>query len=279
MRTAMLLVALMLPMAAAGIGDLSDPLDGTGLGASGPAFASPDQATIRPGVQMFTGGQQCTSNFVFTEGDAAYIGYAAHCAGLGEATDTNGCTAGTMPLGTRVDIDGAQHPGELVYSSWLAMQAAGEDAASDICAYNDFALVRIDARDVARTSPSVRHFGGPTALCSNPGAGSQVISYGNSGLRFGLDPIAPKTGMVLATAGSGWSSTVYMASPGIPGDSGSGYMDRDHCAWGVTSTLALAPYAASNGISSLSLGLQYAAAHGGPDAALATAAPITDLPV
>ncbi len=32
------------------------------------AWAPPGQATVHPGVQVFTEGAQCTSNFVFEEG-------------------------------------------------------------------------------------------------------------------------------------------------------------------------------------------------------------------
>lgn len=255
-------------------GTSSASASGASLPIAAPAWADRDAATIRPGVQMFTGGQQCTSNFVFTDATSVYLGYAAHCAGTGGSTETNGCTAGSMPLGTRVEIDGATYDGVLAYSSWLTMQATGEsDAAA--CAYNDLALVRLDPRDHAKVNPSVLHYGGPTGLCDNPTAfGAEVLSYGNSGLRFGFSPLAPKQGTVLSTDASGWTTTVYMVSPGIPGDSGSGYMTSDHCAWGVTSTLALAPFAASNGISSLALGLDYAAAHGGPVVDLATAEPL-----
>src|SRR5688500_8055342 len=98
------------------------------------AYAPADQATIHPGVQMFTDGAQCTANFVFSDGADLYIGYAAHCAGLGAATDTNGCDAGTLPVGTAVEIDGASQPGTLAYSSWATMQAVGETDAN-ACAY------------------------------------------------------------------------------------------------------------------------------------------------
>ncbi len=251
------------------VGALATP----GTSAPSNGWADPDDATIRPGVQMVTKGSQCTSNFIFTEGSDVYIGYAAHCAGLGGSTDTNGCLAGSEPYGTNVQIDGAQHPGKLAWSSWQAMIDAGEPTGSDACAYNDFALVLIDPRDHHRVSPSVLHFGGPTGLCNGPGFGADVISYGNSGLRFGLDPVAPKQGISLGTSGGGWTTTVYMATPGVPGDSGSGYMTADHCAFGVTSTVALFPFALSNGISSLALGIQYAADHGGPNVQLETAAP------
>ena len=63
-------------------------------------------AAIHPGTMMYTEGAQCTANFVYTDGaGAVYVGYAAHCAGLGEATDTNGCQADSLPLGTRVTFN------------------------------------------------------------------------------------------------------------------------------------------------------------------------------
>ena len=112
------------------------------------AWAPADTATIHPGVQMYTEGAQCTANFVFTDSaGTAYVGYAAHCAGTGAATDTNGCDAGSLPLGTEVDfVEGGSLIGEgtrvgggtLVYSSWLAMQKKGETD-ENTCAYNDLA--------------------------------------------------------------------------------------------------------------------------------------------
>src|SRR5688572_8878927 len=94
-------------------------------------WAPADSAAIHPGVQMYTDGAQCTGNFVFTDGAAnVYVGYAAHCAGTGAATDTNGCDAGSLPLGTKIDfaeggslVTSGQKvgTGTLVYSSWLAM--------------------------------------------------------------------------------------------------------------------------------------------------------------
>ncbi|MDQ3612625.1 MAG: serine protease, partial [Actinomycetota bacterium] len=56
---------------------------------------------ITPGVMTFTEGAQCTANFVFTDGKDTFIGQAAHCSGMGAATDTNGCEAESLPLGTK----------------------------------------------------------------------------------------------------------------------------------------------------------------------------------
>ena len=233
---------------------------------AGPAqaqgWAPAATATIHPGVMMFTAGAQCTANFVFTGGGNVYLGYAAHCAGTGAATDTNGCDAGTLPLGTAVEIDGATRPGTLVYSSWIAMQAAGETD-PDLCAFNDFAAVRIDPADVGSVNPSVPDFGGPVAVnTGGTGAGDQVYSYGNSSLRLGLTPFSPKYGVSLGGDAGTCTHTVYTATPGIPGDSGSGFLDANGNAFGVLSTVAIAPLPLSNGVSDLSCNLAYAASHG-----------------
>jgi hypothetical protein len=231
-----------------------------------PGFAPASEATITPGVMMFTEGAQCTANFVFTDSVDTYIGYAAHCAGTGEATDTDGCLAGTLPLGTEVEIEGASRPGTLAYSSWSTMQAVGETD-PDACAFNDFALVRIDPADQAKVNPSIPHWGGPTGLNTDGvPAGEQVLSYGNSSLRQGIALLSPKTGISLGTDPSGWSHPVYTVTPGIPGDSGSAFLDAEGNALGVLSTLALAPLPLSNNVSDLNMALDYMRAHTALDA-------------
>lgn len=230
-----------------------------------PAFAPAATATVFPGVQTVTEGSQCTANFVFTDGTGAvYLGQSAHCSGTGTATETDGCLAGTLPLGTRVQVAGASKPGTLVYSSWVAMQKAKEKDAST-CAYNDFALVRLDPGDVGRTNPSVPVFGGPVGVDTDgTDVGEPVVSYGNSSLRFGLRATSPKRGVSLGTGSGGWSHTVYTATPGIPGDSGSGVLDGAGRALGTLSTVAVLPYPGSNGVSDLAQEMAYARSHGVP---------------
>ncbi len=154
-------------------------------------------AKITPGVQMYTEGAQCTGNFVFTDSTGGvYVGYAAHCAGLGEATDTNGCLNESVPLGTTVTFNqggslisnGTQvGTGTLVYSSWRTMRANGVTDANT-CAYNDFALVKVNAGDVGKVNPSIPFWGGPTGIDTNgTAAGDRVWSFGNSSLRAGID--------------------------------------------------------------------------------------------
>ena len=238
-------------------------------------YAPADTAKIHPGTMMYTDGAQCTANFVFSDGAGnTYVGYAAHCAGQGEATDTNGCDTTSLPLGTKVTFneggslvdEGTQvGTGTLAYSSWLTMQKNGEKNAN-ACAYNDLALVKVNAADVAKVNPSVPFWGGPTGIDTNgTAAGDRVYTYGNSSLRAGVEALSPHTGASLGddAGDGGWSHPVYTVTPGIPGDSGSGFMSADGTALGVLSTVAIAPLAGSNGVGDLSKELAYARASSG----------------
>lgn len=231
--------------------------------ASSSGWAPASSATIHPGVQVFTDGAQCTANFVFREGAEVYLGQAAHCAGTGGQTETDGCSSGSLPLGTPVEVTGASRPGTLAYSSWLTMQSRGE-ADPDTCAFNDFALIRIDPADVDSVNPSVPGFGGPEGVGAPGGFGSTVYSYGNSSLRGGITQLSPKQGVVVQSAD--WSHTVVTLTPGVPGDSGSGYLNSSGAAFGVLSTLQIAPLAGTNGVGDLGEELAYLRAGGGFDA-------------
>lgn len=227
-----------------------------------------DGGGIHPGVMTYTAGGQCTANFVFRDATSTYLGQAAHCSGTGQATDTNGCAAGSLPLGTPVEIDGATRSGTLIYNSWLAMQAVRETD-EDACAYNDFALVRIDPVDVARVRATIPVLGGPSGTDSDGvAAGESVYSYGNSSLRAGISQLSAKEGISLGTAGNGWTHPVYTLTPGIPGDSGSPFVNSAGRALGVLSTLSIAPTPLSNNVSDLAKMLAYANGHGAPDVRL-----------
>ena len=223
------------------------------------AWAPASSAQVHPGVQTFTDGAQCTANFVYTDGGTTYIGQAAHCASTGSSTDTDGCSTKSLPLGTPVEVAG--FTGTLAYSSWIAMQKAGEKDA-DTCAYNDLALIALPAAAVATTNPSVPTFGGPVALGSGTTAGEDVYSYGNSELRLGLSPLSPTRGISLGDSAGGWTTDVYTVTPGIPGDSGSGFLDSSGKAFGVLSTVQLAPLAGANGVGNLAKEIAYAQTHG-----------------
>jgi hypothetical protein len=229
--------------------------------AAASARAPAGSAPIHPGVQTHTAGAQCTANFIFSEGSTVFIGQAAHCSGTGGATETNGCTSGSLPIGTAVEVTGANEPGELAYNSWLTMQAAGESG-ENTCAYNDLALVKLNPADVGSVDPSVPGFGGPEGVGGPSEPGATIYSYGNSELRLGITKLSPKQGFLLANEGEGWSHLVTTLTPGIPGDSGSGFLDASGNAFGVLSTLDLAPLAGSNGVGDLAKELTYERAHG-----------------
>lgn len=252
--------------------------------------------------------EQCTANFVFRSisyttktvrvrnargvmvnrttrvaHSHVYVGMAAHCVGAAtnSATDTNGCTSGSLPLGTPVyfyqGVSGGTSlagvvslgngsngrrigSGVLRYSSWLAMKAAHTtDAAT--CAYNDLALVEVAAANLRQVNPTVPFFGGPTRLAPLPGTGAAIYTVGNSSQR----------GTERSTSGhvdahSLWSDLVTTSDPGVPGDSGSGYMNASGQAVGVLSTLncsgLLGLSCTQNGIGSLAQEVAFAHTHG-----------------
>lgn len=249
MRRAALALALLL---------LALALAPTPEAASGATWPPLSEATIRPGVSVDTASGQCTSNFLFTSADHAtrYLGLAAHC-------------VDGMPIGEQVRIANGAATGRLAYSSWRTMTLVGEADAPTL-AENDFALIRIDDAYAQRAHPAMLHYGGPTGLADADQAetGDAVVTYGNSGLRLGLAPLSPHEGFVVSHANE-WSTYVVTATPGIPGDSGSGVMTRDGRALGVLVTLNAIPPGV-NGVTHLDDALDYARAHGGMDVRLAT---------
>src|SRR4030088_1405211 len=244
--------------------------------ASASAWAPASTATIHPGVMTFTGGSsflggagQCTANFVYTDASGGvYLGQAAHCSSKGSSSETNGCKSRSLPLGTPIYsgelvngvIQKGTKIGTLAYNSWLAMQRAHERNANT-CAFNDLALIRILSTQTDKVNPTVPFWGGPDGLAPGVSAqGERVFTYGNSVLRGGVSALSPKTGVSLGDleGTAGWSQAVYTVTPGIPGDSGSGFMDANGNALGVLSTVELAPVAASNGVGTLAKELAYA---------------------
>jgi hypothetical protein len=226
---------------------------------SAPAWAPVATAAVHPGVQTDTKGAQCTANFVYFDSSNVYIGQAAHCSGTGGNTQTDGCSSPTLPVGTPVAVQGASKPGTMVYNSWVTMQSLGEKDANT-CAFNDLALVKLDPADVGNVNPSVPHWGGPTGVAGGTAFLEQVYSYGNSSLR----PVAllsPKIGVSLGSDSGGWQQTVYTLTPGIPGDSGSGFLNSKGQAFGILSTVQILPLAGANGVGTLSLELNYMHAH------------------
>ena len=231
--------------------------------ASARTWARLSTAVVKPSMMLYTKGAQCTANFVYVDrAGRVYIGQAAHCASRGTQTQTNGCTTRSWPLGTIVRNVNGRRIGTLAYSSWIAMHRAHERRAN-VCAANDLALVRIDAGLVRRTSPTLPGLGGPTGLNTRGvSTGAQVYAVGNSSLLFGAGSFVAQTGVVERAINGGWAYYVVMARPGIPGDSGSGYVDARGRALGQLSTIGLGSDGAGNTIGNLSKEITYARYHG-----------------
>lgn len=257
-RTLPLLLAAATAVAVAAPVALSGPSQ-----AGATSLPTNPSGVIQPGIQLLVpqgagSFSECTANFVFSNGTATFIGMAAHCAGTGSSTQTD-CTSPVLPDGTPVylgegpvyldssgnlsvgeDTQGPQ-VGTMVYNSWVTMQSQGlnrSDPSGNECQFNDLALVQVGPG--LSVNPTVPIWGGPDGLAtSSPAMGSTVYSYQNSALRLGLSALSPKIGLSLGdTPGSaGWSHIVDTVTPGIPGDSGSGFMDSNGNALGVLSTL------------------------------------------
>jgi len=234
-----------------------------------PTWAPASTASIHPGVQTDNNGAECTSNFVFYDNAHVYLGQAAHCTGEGGQTETDGCSSNSLPIGTRIGIGGATVQGTLVYNSWIAMRQYREQS-QNACQFNDFALIRINDADAGRVNPTIPFWGGPTGLnTTGTKLGDTVLTYGNSKLHLGIEPLNPRQGLSLGDSAGGWTHTVLTIIPGIPGDSGSAFMDRGGNALGVLSTLNILPLPGTNGVGDLNHELDYMRSHGGPQVTLA----------
>jgi len=230
------------------------------------------RATVMPGDRTFTGHGQCTANFVFSDAAShVYLGQAAHCAETDEGPD--GCRTHSQPLGTPVAITRGESNvgrgrvvawGRLAYSSWLAMQRR-HDADPVRCAYNDFALIRIRGSDRSLVNPTMPFWGGPAGLANHEVTTAQrVYGFGRSELRKAHSVASRQSGMTLPDVprSRGWSHSYVARSPGIPGDSGSGYLDSGGYAIGTLSTLRVGPVLV-NGVGDLRHELRYARTHSG----------------
>lgn len=230
---------------------------------SSPSFGDPDDSQIRPGVLVTAAGSQCTSNFIYSDSAGNYyIGAAAHCFSPDSNSGVDPCVANNEALGIDVEIENAAFMGSLAYSSWQVMKEAGTPAGSDICIGNDFALVKIDSRDVSNLHPAARAFGGPTALFTgNASIGDDIYTYGQSPFSLGIESAQAKQSTIEAQSEDGWVYSVTLSYPGAPGDSGSAVLHQSGRALGVLSTLnacvgLCSP--TSNGVVNLDMALAYA---------------------
>lgn len=253
----------------------------TGTAASAAPAAGP--GAVGPGVQIATpvggGAELCTANFLFTAGgtpdghrdDGAghrtstagrlFLGAAAHCtAGEGAMSSVDGCAEPVLPSGTAVRIagrDGRAYTGTLAYNSWAVMQARGETD-RNLCLFNDFSLIELSPGAAAVADPDVPGFGGPTGLDTDGTRNGETV-YSHQPNQLTATP--DKQGVSLGQPDGPRTHVVVTVPAGVPGDSGSGYLDRDGRAFGVLSSLLLPT--AANGVTDIASALDYAAEYGG----------------
>ncbi len=244
----------------AGSNDTPDP---GGSGDTTRNFGEPNDNQIRPGVLVSAMGSQCTSNFIYT--DAAgnyYIGAAAHCFSPDTNSGVDACEARNEALGIDVEIENAAFMGSLAYTSWQSMQDRGEVPGSGACIGNDFALIKIDPRDVDNVHPAARVFEGPTAAFKgNANPGDEVFTYGQSPLSLQQ----AKSGFIDSLSEDAWTYFVSFESPTAPGDSGSAVLHETGKALGVLSGLGACVgicSPVSTTVVNLELALAYARASG-----------------
>ena len=194
---------------------------------SRPHWASAATATIHPGVQVTIAGTPCTAGFVLTDGSRVYLAVPGSCAGVDTGKAEDGCTAATMPVGLPVTIQGAAHKGTLDYNSWTWMASIGETN-PDVCAANDLALVRLDARDIAKTNPTIPGTSGPTGVgSSSPAMGTAVTAYG----------AAPAMGLVTGNANGNRDHQATFASSFTMAETGAAVLTGDGKALGMLSVI------------------------------------------
>jgi hypothetical protein len=239
-------------------------LTAPGVAAAAPRQPAPGEAAITPGALMISPlgagtASACTAAFVFSGTEGTYLGYAAHCASTAGTMGLSGCEEEPLPLGSTVVIersDGSQARGRLAYSSWITMQERDETDRA-LCLFNDFALVELAPDDVDAVDPTVPFLGGPTGLdTGGTRRGEPVYSYQPNN-----EAEAVKVGVSLGTSANGLTHRVDTTPPGVPGDSGSGYLDSEGQAFGVLSTEFL-DERRTNGVADLASALGYANRYG-----------------
>lgn len=228
------------------------------------AWASLDEATVRPGVVIHTERRDCNSNFLFVRPDngAVFLGTTAYC-------------VRDLPIGSVASLGADNDLALLVYNSIMTMEQVGEDDPAAL-EYNDFAVFHLDSATARKANPTALQAEGPTGLADGAsiGAGDRVRA-------FSPWPELPREtnwrdGVVTGRAGD-WALLSYHAPPGKPGLAGQSslmggsVLDPEGRAVGVLVTVGVVPNPGANGIARLDTLLAYAREHAGLIAELAGA--------
>ncbi len=181
------------------------------------AWAPAGQATVHPGVQVFTEGAQCTVQLRLRgrrrRSTSARPRTAREPAGRPKPT---AAAAARCRSARPVEGDRRQQ------TRHARLQLVADDAGKrrDRSRHLRLQRPRADRGSTrptsAKVNPSVPGFGGPTGVGTVGGLGSTVYSYGNSELRGGITKLSPKQGVVVQNEGGGWSHNVVTLTPGHP---------------------------------------------------------------
>ena len=219
-----------------------------------------DGARSHPGVQMFTAGAQCTGNFVYTD-DAGRrlrrVRRALRRQGRGRPTPTaarprRSRSARAVGFAEGATVATPRHDRRARHArlQLVAGDAPGRhDRAPTPAPTTTSRWCGSTPHDVGKVNPSVPFWGGPSGVATGgaPPA-TQVYTWGQSSLRAARPRSRRRPASRSAAPAAAGRWDVYTATPGIPGDSGSGFLDADGRALGVLSTVAIAPLAGSNGV-------------------------------
>lgn len=226
---------------------------------------------LRPGIRSAA----CTTNFIFQyKWQRLFIGTAAHCIDNVDADDPR-CTSTESEIGDTETLEGGIEVTH-AYSSWTTQNAVGECEGG-----NDFGLFEIPPEHWDLLHPKshgiVGHLRelGDCREMNSPGTGGRLVSldivaYGRSSLRSGLHvdsepdrPVDDKVGEFIRSTPNGYSCRVYLATPGVPGDSGGPLATDDGLALGAAATIQFAPYPGSNHYTNIIAALEFMEEHEG----------------
>lgn len=220
-------------------------------------WASPEEATIRPGSLIRTAERDCPTNFLFAreESGTVFLGTTSYC-------------VRDLPLGSLATVGEGDDLAVLVYSSMQTMSEIGETD-PDALEYNDLAVFLLDGSSNGRANPTIPG-GGPRAL-----ADGGALATGDRLRAFAPgqnvpEPLAWREGVVAGRSGE-WAVLTYTVLPGAPGTLGGPVVDVEGNAVGILSTLGVFPNPGMNGVARLDTMMAYASEHAKMYMRLATA--------
>lgn len=238
--------------------DRADEATGDAMAQGPPTieWASPEDATIYPGVAIRTAERDCPTHFFFTreESGAVFLGTTGYC-------------ARDLPLGSLAAVGAEDDIAVLIYNSFQTMAEVGEKD-PDALEYNDLAVFLLEREAIVRANPTLP-VGGPRAL-----ADGDAVAVGDRLRAFAPgsnvpDELAWRESVVAGNAGD-WALLTYAVLPGAPGTLGGPVIDVEGNAVGVFATLGVYPNPGMNGVARLDTMMAYASEHAKMYMSLAT---------